>query len=380
MRVIAITALLLSGCSSSATPPADVDAPPLSAGPGLKIESGAISLDSAAVVTAPASCPAGQLIQRGDSGWICTAAAANSMQLGGQPASAYLTTSSTVGDSAKLGGFPASHYLGVSARAADSGLLNGRPPSDFLAATAQAVSAANADHATVADSATNATHATSATSATTAANASHASSADSATNAGQLNGVAASQYLRNDIANQSVPGTVTVGNPNGTRVVLLAQGPSGGGIFGSNNASGNFHLDSDSGGSDGHIYLDWFSGRGVVFGNGAGGSVGSIDTRGNFLANGTVSAGGDLSTGGNVSAVSFNGMQIFQLANGNTPTGVGCNRICDTNNGATGSGFSTCLAAKFSNAAGAVPTTNTPCSTSTSLSSTWSFACMCAKF
>jgi hypothetical protein len=50
-----------------------------------------------------------------------------------------------------------------------------------------------------------------------------------------------------------------------------------GGLFGSN-AVGNLHIDSDATKTDGRIYLDWFGGRGIVFGNGAQGALAYFDT------------------------------------------------------------------------------------------------------
>lgn len=78
---------------------------------------------------------------------------------------------------------------------------------------------------------------------------------------------------------------------NTTRMELHS-GNTGSHIFGSNNA-GNLHIDSDKTKSDGRMYLNWYNGKGVVFGNGAGtAGVGSVDTSGNVNFNGNYSQGG----------------------------------------------------------------------------------------
>ncbi len=73
-----------------------------------------------------------------------------------------------------------------------------------------------------------------------------------------------------------------------------------GGIFGTNNG-GNLHIDSDASKSDGRIYLDYYNGNGVVFGNGKSAVAGTVDTAGNVQFNGTGKFGpvqvGNVSTG-----------------------------------------------------------------------------------
>jgi hypothetical protein len=65
-------------------------------------------------------------------------------------------------------------------------------------------------------------------------------------------------------------------------VTVIGSAVNGGGIFGTN-TSGNLHLDADPQKRDGLIVLGAYSGRGVAFGNGAGGPlVAQVDTAGNF--------------------------------------------------------------------------------------------------
>ena len=64
-------------------------------------------------------------------------------------------------------------------------------------------------------------------------------------------------------------------------------------IIGSNLA-GNFHLDTTGGGS---LYLNWFSGNGVTFGNGAMGQTARVDGSGNMSLAGAMTVG---NIGGNV--------------------------------------------------------------------------------
>jgi hypothetical protein len=73
---------------------------------------------------------------------------------------------------------------------------------------------------------------------------------------------------------------------------LLTSNISGG------NSAGNVHIDSDKSGADGRLYLNYFDGKGVAFGNGSNAVVGSIDTAGNLSATGNVGAGGNVSATG----------------------------------------------------------------------------------
>jgi hypothetical protein len=71
-------------------------------------------------------------------------------------------------------------------------------------------------------------------------------------NAQTLNGLDSTKFVRSDVAASTVgPLTVTHGIRGG-------------------NSAGNFHLDADKSGSDGSLYLNWFSGNRIVMGQGAG--------------------------------------------------------------------------------------------------------------
>lgn len=59
------------------------------------------------------------------------------------------------------------------------------------------------------------------------------------------------------------------------------------------NLAGNFHIDTIGNA----LYLNWFSGNGTTFGNGAQGQVARIDASGNFTNSGSLRIG---NTGGNV--------------------------------------------------------------------------------
>jgi hypothetical protein len=63
--------------------------------------------------------------------------AANSSELGGQPASAYLGVDGTAANSSELGGQPASAYLGVDGTAANSSELGGQPASAYMTGEGQ---------------------------------------------------------------------------------------------------------------------------------------------------------------------------------------------------------------------------------------------------
>ncbi len=338
MKPVLIVALLLSACSGSTAAPKASPAPAATAGPGIKVDAatGTISIDSAVVPTAP-SCASGQVVRRTATGWACAAAAPDASNLGGQPASyylaataqaadsgklngksdtAFLAATATATDSAKLGCQPAASYLSTSGTAANSAKLGGQLPSAFLGATAKAQSAITSD---------------------------------------QLGGIGAARYFRNDLGNQTVPALVTVGDPNGTRLIIGANGTSD--LFGSNFGTGNLHLDSDGTGTDGRVYFNWFSGNGVAIANGAQVEVASFDHS------------------GNLKAASFNGMKITgPFTNLAVGTGLGCDWICTAQHAAT------CVSAKYANAANTTPVTPTLCSTVTGQASVWSFSCMCSSF
>jgi hypothetical protein len=93
--------------------------------------------------------------------------------------------------------------------------------------------------------------------------------ATSATNAGS---VPWSGVTGVPVSIQGNGGTIQIGGSNRT----LTAGNSG----------GNLHIDSVNGTTVGSIYLDYYAGAGTIFGNGAGLGVGSMDTSGNFTANG----------------------------------------------------------------------------------------------
>jgi len=63
--------------------------------------------------------------------------------------------------------------------------------------------------------------------------------------------------------------------------------------------NGNLHMDANSGNS---MYLNYYSGSGIVFGNGASGTNASIAANGNFTTSGTISSGVITSTGLDMSA------------------------------------------------------------------------------
>jgi hypothetical protein len=66
------------------------------------------------------------------------------------------------------------------------------------------------------------------------------------------------------------------------------------------------------------VLLSWNSGAGTVFGNGAGGQVGSVDSAGNFTANGTGNIHGvlTLGSGGNGTITSSGGSSLLLNPNG----------------------------------------------------------------
>jgi hypothetical protein len=198
----------------------------------------------------------------------------------------------------------ATDFLGSTATATNSSTLNGHPDSFFLPATGTAA------------------------------------------NSSQLGGLPAANYARADVAT-AMQGTLVI--KNGSDPGQLSLGGTNSGLLGSN-GSGNLHLDADSAKVDGHIYLNWFNGRGVRFGSGAQTQVAQIDTTGALTAakvtsSGTIVASGEISTAAGVSAsadisaASFNGLQVFLI------TFAAANNACKDgclNNGAS------CLAAKSS--------------------------------
>jgi len=410
MRKLLFAAVALAcatACSGSATSHDD----PLTAGPGIKIDSAtqAIGIDDSKVPMMP-SCAAGQLVGRGAAGgWECVATAPNSAQLGGKPAEAYLTSDSSAPNSSNLEGHPASFFLAAAAQAADSAQLGGIPAASYqlaaqpagdslklggvdaasyLKTTGVAADAAKlggapaAAYQRVADPAATALNALKLNGkADTAFLAATGQAVDSAklggvdaasylkttgvaADAAKLGGAPAASFTRNDVA-QTMKGPLTVNN--GVVSVVL-RGDELGGVFGSNSA-GNLHLDANSAKSDGQIYLNWATGRGTVFGNGnlaAPDRVASIDKAGNVHAKGDLGIDGDGDFNGNVQAASFNGLSIVIRNGGNT--GNSCDGICgDSKVGTLG-----CLAAKKDGVMNA-------CSSFQPFSAP-STVCLCSKF
>lgn len=75
-------------------------------------------------------------------------------------------------------------------------------------------------------------------------------------------------------------GEVALDDDNGHQVKMHFGNRA---LWGSN-PSGNLHIDSDKSKPDGRIYMNYYDGKGVVFGNGTGASVATVDTAGNINA------------------------------------------------------------------------------------------------
>ena len=85
-----------------------------------------------------------------------------------------------------------------------------------------------------------------------------------------------------------------------------------GGIRGGNTA-GNLHLDANNPtGVDGSLYLNYFSGREVKFGNGANGVVASVNSTGDVAAR-AVTTSGDIRANGNLSSPKWNVSRHYNL-------------------------------------------------------------------
>jgi hypothetical protein len=83
---------------------------------------------------------------------------------------------------------------------------------------------------------------------------------------------------------------LTISSSINTAITKIGNTATGsGGIWGSNTA-GNLHIDANTAGSTGRIYLNFYSGKGVNFGNGAGAVVGFVDQGGSIDMNGTIRA------------------------------------------------------------------------------------------
>lgn len=344
--LVSTLAIVLAGCGGTEAAPATsaIAAAVLKAGTGIRIDpsSEVISVDDSVVPTG-ANCAAGQTLQRTATGWACSAAAPDSVMLGGKAASAYatsdgtvanalslggraaneyLTTNATSYDSARLGNHPASYYLPAQGTAVNAAALNGHPDSDFLAAAGTAVNSALlnshpdsdflAATGTAADSSklggkapsyylpATATAADSAKLNGLAASYYLAASATAA-DSSRLGGIAAANFARSDVATQ-LRAPLTVKDSSGYGEIFA------GSIHGGDNA-GNVHVYADSAGSDGYVYLNWFGGNGVKFGNGSQSKVAEIDGS------------------GNMTAASFNGIQM-SVVQSPLNTNMHCEAVC----------------------------------------------------
>jgi hypothetical protein len=134
MWKIVSCALLAVACASSAR---EGEIGAIQAGRGIKVDGATrtVSIDESTVPLAFA-CASGGLIRRAGSGWECVGAAPDALQLGGRPASVYLTSDATAANSSHLGGWPASAYVtsgwGV---ANDSARLGGLTASSYVTST-----------------------------------------------------------------------------------------------------------------------------------------------------------------------------------------------------------------------------------------------------
>ena len=379
-----ILAILMAGCGATQPTPVQTTTD-LKAGKGIRIEAETISVDDS--VPTPASCAAGQVLQRTSSGWACAAAVSDSDMLGGQPASAYMTqqmtaknsaaldghdslyflnVGSTAANSAKLEGHPAADFLGSHATAVNAALLEGHPASDFLPAGGTAVNSAtlnghpDTDFLAAGGTAVNAAGlnghpgsyylpatATAADSAKLAGQppsyylAATATAADSA----KLGSVAAGNYARLDVAN-------TMRGPLSLRDVKDASwyGTVFAGTLTGGDSSGNVHIYGDDAGVDGRVYLNWFGGNGVRFGNGARSQVAEVDGS------------------GNVTAASYNGIQLSVVTAAANLTG--CKDTCATTN-------ASCVAAQQLKP---FTTTYVPALCSDTFLGGFSMKCVCVKF
>jgi hypothetical protein len=321
--MVSILAILI-GCGGSEGAPAKANvaqAPAFKAGTGIRIDAATdvISIDEQ-LVPAAGNCSAGQILERTATGWVCAAAAPDSAMLGGKTAASYLTTDGTAAnatlldghaaasflqanaqaaDSARLEGHAAADFLGSHATAVNAALLNGHPDSDFLAAAGTAVNSALLNGHPATDFL--AAAATAADSAKLGGQAAsyYLPAAGTAANSAKLNGQPASYYLAaTAIAADSwklagVPAAnyARLDVPNTMRTPLSVRDPAVGyygelyvGDIRGGDSLGNVHVYADSAGGDGHVYLNWFDGNGVIFGNGAKAKVAEIDGSGNLTA------------------------------------------------------------------------------------------------
>jgi hypothetical protein len=135
MRKLVSCVLLAAACSANS---GDAQVAAIQAGPGIKVDGAThtVSIDDSTVPVG-LDCAAGALVRRGASGWECVATAPDAAQLGGRPASSYLTLDGTAANASHLGGWPASAYVtsgwGV---ANDSARLGGLPASSYVTSAA----------------------------------------------------------------------------------------------------------------------------------------------------------------------------------------------------------------------------------------------------
>ncbi|MFH1809960.1 MAG: hypothetical protein ABIJ09_14540 [Pseudomonadota bacterium] len=133
------------------------------------------------------------------------------------------------------------------------------------------------------------------------------------------------QVARVDTAgNLSTAGTVTTPAINLGDLKLRLNSGGGSHIAGSN-VNGNLHIDADNPSRGvGKLYLNLYSGKGVVVGNGAGGTVTSVDTAGNISTKGLITSHSDQTTrcgfatdqcGGDFNAVCPSGQYVAGVRN-----------------------------------------------------------------
>jgi len=159
--------------------------------------------------------------------------------------------------------------------------------------------------------------------------------------------------------------------------ILLGQS-QGGGLFGTN-VAGNFHIDSDGSKADGRLYLNWFDGNGIVFGNGAAGAAASLTPQGVMTVQGAVNA------------PAFNGLSFYrQTCTKTVPfQNLDCNSACNdpANNGCSNTATrGTCVSAKWAWTPSGQPLAAdqvTTCTAGASVQSgggTLTFKCYCSSF
>lgn len=106
-------------------------------------------------------------------------------------------------------------------------------------------------------------------------------------------------------------------------------------LWGSNQ-SGNLHIDADKTKVGGLIYMNWYDGKGVVFGNGAAATVASVDSSGNVNAKGTYQQDGMAFKGVVAGGTCLNGIGGLWDPQQSTYGGASCSGYSGTH-GSTGS-------------------------------------------